>query len=227
MSNLLYYDIDPRVESFSTEKGTELPYYVIQPHQKHSDSIAIIDSPSIKRDDLEGIDALITNLRGVAIGVRSADCVPILLFDPVKNVVAAIHSGWRGTVLRVSQKVIKTMVAEFHTDVSDIKAVICPSIGPDAFQVGFEVVTAFENASFPMSQIYSMRGEKIDGDMSTGHHINLWEANKWLLEQAGIPTSQINVSGICTYQNHHRFNSARYEHNNKCQRIINSIKLIY
>ncbi len=119
------------------------------------------------------------------------------------------------------------MVAEFNTEVSGIKAIICPSIGPDAFQVGSEVVEAFEDTSFPMAKIYSMRGEKIDGDLSTGHHINLWEANRWLLEQAGIPASQIQVSGICTYQNHHRFNSARYERNNKCQRIINSIKLIY
>ncbi len=226
MCNLLYYNIDPHVEAFSTEKSAALPYHVIQPHQKHSDGIAIINSPLITREELEGIDALITNLRGVAIGVRSADCVPILLYDPVQNVIAAIHSGWRGTVLRISQKVIKTMVAEFHTEVSDISAVICPSIGHDAFQIGPEVVAAFKNAFFPMSQIYSMRGEKIDGDLTSGHHIDLWEANRWLLNQAGIPISQIYVSGICTYQNHHRFYSARYEHDNKCQRIINSIKML-
>lgn len=226
MCKLLFHNIDPHVEAFSTEKGAELSYHVIQPHQKHSDGIAIIDSPLTTREDLEGIDALITSLREVAIGVRSADCVPILLYDPIQKVVAAIHSGWRGTILRISQKVIKKMEAEFHTEVSDIKAVICPSIGPDAFQVGPEVVAAFENMSFPMSRIYSMRGENIDGDLATGHHIDLWEANRWLLEQSGIPTSQIYVSGICTYQNHHRFNSARYEHNNKCHRTINSIKML-
>ena len=67
---------------------------------------------------------------GVAIGVRTADCVPVLLYDPVKRAVAAVHAGWKGTVLHISEGVIEAMKQEYGTDPSDLRAVIGPSIGP-------------------------------------------------------------------------------------------------
>ena len=107
--DLLYYDLGPDVEAFTSRRDSVLPYPVIQGHQVHGSRVAIIDRPWMTREELEGYDAFITNLSGVAIGVRTADCVPILLYDPVRRVIAAVHSGWKGTVLKISQGVIDRM----------------------------------------------------------------------------------------------------------------------
>lgn len=226
MQHLLIHDIDNRVEAFSTKKGSELPYHVIQPHQIHMDRIAIIDNPEITKEDLDGYDALITNLRQAAIGVRTADCVPVLIYDAKLQVIAAIHSGWKGTVLRIVQKTISKMIQHYGTSPKNIIAVIGPSIGPDAFQVGEEVVEQFAKQGFPMHQIYTWRGEKVEGILSTGHHIDLWRAVKWLLIESGVKDVNIHITGICTYFNSTMYNSARAERNNKCERIINSIMLL-
>lgn len=91
------------VEAFSTRRDAELPYHVIQGHQVHGCRVAVVDRPDMTREDLDGFDAFVTALPGVAICVRTADCVPVLLYDPVKRVVAAAHSRWKGTVLHISQ----------------------------------------------------------------------------------------------------------------------------
>ena len=104
--HLLYYNIGAGVEAFSTMVGAVLPYPVLQMHQVHGDRIAVITDRQTTREDLRGYDAMITDIPGLAIGARSADCIPVLLFDPVHQAIAAIHSGWRGTVQRISQKTI-------------------------------------------------------------------------------------------------------------------------
>lgn len=223
---LLRYDMGNGVEAFSTMKDSPLPYPVVQAHQIHTDRIALITDPNTTRDQLEGIDAMITRLPNCAIGARTADCVPILLYDPEQRAVAAIHSGWRGTVLLISQQTIKRMQSEFGTRPEYLRAIIGPSIGVDAFQVGEEVVKAFDEAGFPMDEIYEYRGEHIAGDLHTGHHIDLWKANKVLLTEAGIRAENIQIAGICSYTQHDRFNSARWDKNNKTQRTITAIKLI-
>ena len=178
------------------------------------------------REDLEGIDAMITNLKNVAIGARTADCVPILLFDPIHEVIASVHSGWRGTTLRICQKTLLKMKELFGTTPKDVKAIIGPSISVEYFQVGIELVETFQKEGFPMELIYSWGGDVITGDAKTGHHIDLWEANRWLLENAGLLVDNIHISAICTYKNNDKLYSARAEKNNKCGRIINSIKLV-
>ena len=225
---LLKYDMGAGVEAFSTERDAQLPYYVVQPHQVHGCEIREVTDPMTTRAQLEGVDALITNVPGVAISVRTADCIPVLLYDAVHKAVAAVHAGWRGTVQRISQKVIAEMQRRYGTSAADIKAVIGPGIGPDSFQVGPEVADAFCEAGFPMEQILEDCGPKnptADNPMNGGLHIDLWKANRWLLEQAGVKLQNIQVTGICTYQNNHRFFSARRE-GLKCGRIINCIKLL-
>ena len=221
------YNIADNVKAFSTERGAELPFYVVQPHQVHGCVIREVTDPHTTRDQLEGVDALITNVPGVAISVRTADCIPVLLYDPVHQAVAAVHAGWRGTVQMISCKVISEMQRRYGTDAADLKAVIGPGIGPESFQVGQEVVDAFDSAGFPMAQILKDCGPKaptIDNPMNGGLHIDLWKANSWLLEQAGVASANIQIAGICTYQNNDRFFSARRE-GTKCGRIINCIAL--
>ena len=219
------YQIADDVIAFSTERDEELPFYVVQPHQVHGTVIREVTDPMTTRDMLEGVDALVTDVPGVAISVRTADCIPVLLYDPVHRAVAAVHDGWRGTVQRLSQKVIDFMYERYGTNASDLKAVIGPGIGPESFQVGQEVVDAFAEAGFPMDQILKDCGPKVpteDNPMAGGLHIDLWRANEWLLQESGVES--IQISGICTYQNNHRFFSARRE-GLKCGRIINCIKL--
>ncbi len=224
MNKLFRYTISDGVEAFSTERDAELPYYVVQPHQVHGCEIREVVDPLTPRSALEGVDALVTNVPGVAISVRTADCIPVLLYDPVHKAVAAVHAGWRGTVQHISLKVIDRMRELYGTQASDLLAVIGPGIGPDSFQVGQEVADAFAAAGFPMAEILKDCGPKAptaSDPMAGGLHIDLWRANEWLLQEAGVRFVQ--VAGICTYQDP-RFFSARRE-GPKCGRIINVIKI--
>ena len=221
---LLKYDLGSGVEAFSTRRDAVLPYPVIQGHQVHDCKVALIDRPGMTREDLEGYDAFLTNLPGVAIGARTADCIPVLMYDPERRVVAAVHAGWKGTVLHISQKTIAVMAERFGSRAEDLRVVIGPGIGPESFQVGEEVVARFKGAGFPMERIGSFRGEGDGSPMSGGHHIDLFQANRWLLEDAGIPTSHIQVAGIDTYTDASFF-SARRE-GLQCGRIINAIRLV-
>ena len=221
---LLRYPLGKGAEAFTTRRDSAMPYPVIQGHQVHGDRIAVIDRPGLTRADLEGYDAFICKLPGVAIGVRTADCVPILLYDPVQRVVAAVHSGWKGTVLKIAQKTIRLMESDFGCRPTDLRAVIGPAIGPDSFQVGPEVVDKFRDAGFPMPQVWSDRGPGDGSPMSGGHHIDLFRANKWILEQSGVPADNIQISGIDTYTDLSFF-SARRE-GTACGRNINAIRLI-
>ena len=222
--DLLRYDLGPGVEAFSTRRDAVLPYPVIQGHQVHGCRVAVIDRPDLGREDLEGYDAFVTALPGVAVGVRTADCVPVLLYDPVRQVVAAVHAGWKGTVQHIVQKTIGVMEQRFRCTAGDLRTVIGPGIGPDSFQVGEEVVAQFRDAGFPMDRIWSFRGPCGEIPMSGGHHIDLFQANQWLLETAGVPPAQILTAGIDTYADGSFF-SARRE-GVQCGRIINSVRLV-
>lgn len=225
------------VEAFSTMRDAQLPYPVLQPHQTHGTEIFVVDKPSITRDDLQHTDALITTLEDFAIGVRTADCIPVLLYDPICRVIAAVHSGWKGTVRGLSAMVIDKMQQNFASNPSDIVAIIGPGIGPESFQVGEDVILEFENAGFDMRDILIDMGPKKnnvpkpvgtrityeESPMAGGFHIDLWKANRIILEKAGV--RKVSVEGICTYLRNDLFYSARRE-TIKCPRIINSIKLL-
>lgn len=219
---LLRYSLGKGAEAFTTRRDSALPYPVIQGHQVHGDRIAVIDRPELTREDLEGYDAFICKFPGIAIGVRTADCVPILLYDPVQRVVAAIHSGWKGTVLKIAQKTIGLMKCDFGCLPENLRAIIGPAIGPNSFQVGPEVVDKFRNTGFPMTQIWSFRGEGDGSPMSGGHHIDLYTANRWILEESGV--RDIQVFDIDTFTDTSFF-SARRE-GTACGRNINAIRLI-
>ena len=212
------------MEAFTTRRDSVLPYPVIQGHQIHGTEVAIIERPDMTREDLEGYDAFITNLTGVSIGVRTADCVPILLSDSRNRVIAAIHSGWKGTVQKIAMKTIGIMETRFKTDARDIVAVIGPSIGPLSFQVGEEVAIKFKEAGFPMDSIWSFQGPGNGTPMSGGHHIDLWVANKWILLESGVKEENIWISGIDTFLAPDFF-SARRE-GIECGRNINAIRMI-
>lgn len=224
MSELLKYDLGAGVEAFSTRRDSSLPYPVIQGHQVHQNKVAFIERPGMTREELEGYDVFVTTLPGVAIGVRTADCVPVLLYDPVKRVVAAVHAGWKGTVAHITQKTVDMMSLKYGCQAADVRAVLGPSIGPESFQVGEEVAEHFKSARFPMDDIWFFQGKGDGGPMSGGHHIDLWKANRWLLEQAGVQPENIQVCGIDSYTDDSFFSARREGY--QCGRTINSIMLL-
>ena len=172
------------------------------PKQTHSD-IVIVISETTDNDDLIGIDAMITNVKGVCLAVQTADCVPILLFDQEKKVIGAVHAGWRGTVEKLVEKTIKEMVNKYGCNPQDIKAGIGPSIYKHAYEIGTEVIEKVieQFANYKSLLIPSMRDGKAFFD--------LWEANKILLTDNGVKPENIEILGMCSYELDHMFFSAR------------------
>lgn len=225
MAELMTYDLHPDVLAFTAGRGVELPCPVVQMHQVHNVQVARVDSPDVSRDELQGFDALITNVRGVCIGARSADCIPVLLYDPVTRSAAAIHSGWRGTVTGVCRRTITRMEIEYGTRASDMVAVIGPGVCRNCFQVGQEVALEFRNENFEIDRIWDFRGPKVQGDISGGHHIDLPEACRLTLLECGVRADNIQVSGLCTYERTDILYSARKE-GVACGRNITAIKIL-
>ncbi len=219
---ILRYSIGDGVEAFTAMRDAQLPYPVIVGHQVHGNKVALVDRPDMTREDLDGYDALVTNLP-VAIGVRTADCMPILLYDPVHKAVAAVHSGWKSTVQKIALYTVSRMASEYGTSASDLKAVIGPGISRRNFQVREDVSRFFKEAGFPIDRIWSWDGTPDEKSMKGGHHIDLEAANRWLLESAGVLPDNIQSCGICTYDDV-RFFSARRE-GTACGRNISVIRL--
>lgn len=217
------YELGKGVEAFTPFRDSSLPYEVLTAHQVHGVEVVVIDRAEYTRAELEGYDALVTNLQ-VAIGVRTADCIPVLLYDPVKRAVAAIHAGWRGTVQKIVNFTLEKMYETYGTEPENLRAVIGPGISFENFQVGEEVPRLFKECGFPLDLIWKWDGSPVPGMMRGGHHIDLKAANRWLLEESGVVPSNIQVGDICTYDDV-RLYSARRE-GGHCGRNINVIKLI-
>lgn len=182
---------------------------ILVPYQTHEDNILVIDKSFLEKSDLEkvkllnGVDALITNQRRICIGITTADCVPVLLHDPLINVFAAVHAGWKGTVLLIVEKTIETMISIFGCSPADIRAGIGPCISQPHFEVGEEVVQAFAEAGFPIEKI------GVRSQTSGKMHIDLSLANKYSLIEKGVLPEHIETSNLCTFANPDKFFSAR------------------
>lgn len=181
---------------------------LVLPYQTHEDKVCCLDESwktmdeETKRVKLHGVDALVTSLPLLCIGVSTADCVPVLFYDPVQRVVGAAHAGWRGTVKHIVSKTVDVMQA-LGSDPVDIKVAIGPSISQKHFEVGDEVVEAFSSAGFDISDIV-MRN-----NVTGKAHIDLWEANRIDLVNSGVLTSNIEIAEICTVEQNKEFFSAR------------------
>ena len=179
---------------------------LLMPHQVHLAEIAVVDREMLTlpteeiQQKLDGIDALMTNEAGVCIGVSTADCIPVLLYDPIQRASCAIHAGWRGTVQRIAEKAVARMTEVFGSDPQNLIAQIGPGIHLESFEVGDEVYQTFEKEGFPM-ELISKKYEK--------WHIDLPECNRLQLVAAGIPETHIAVSPVCTFQQSDTFFSAR------------------
>lgn len=185
---------------------------LILPRQTHSDKVVAIDTAFMQlgkeeqANALMGVDAVMTNLPQTCIGISTADCIPVLLYDTKLGAIAAIHAGWRGTVAKIVCKTIEEMRKRYGSQPGDINAIIGPGISLDAFEVGDEVYEAFKEAGFLMQKI-ARRYPTADG--GTKWHLDLWEANSLLLQECGVERESIEAAGICTFTRHTEFFSAR------------------
>ena len=173
--------------------------------QTHSDHIAVIESREMcgwdrEEGALRNCDALVTDLTGVALTVLTADCVPILLFDPTAGVIAAVHAGWRGTEKEIVSKTIAVMADRFDSVPADILAGVGPAIGKCCYEVGEDVASHFEACSETFLQREGGR-----------YRLDLPGINREQMLSAGLRPEQIEMSAVCTACNSDTFFSYRGE----------------
>lgn len=182
--------------------------HLITARQTHGTEVRIIDSAFLatpreeQLKSLYGTDGLVTACQGVAVAVFTADCVPILLYEPEKQIIAAVHAGWKGTLHAIAAVAVAKMES-LGANPQRIEATFGAAICQNCFETGDEVADQFTDAGFPMQRIMYRNA-------TTGKaHIDLIEANCHILEKSGLHESSIVKSGLCTKCNPDRFFSAR------------------
>jgi polyphenol oxidase len=154
--------------------------------QVHSGIVVDMNDTSAASDAVEG-DAAVTALEGIMLAVQTADCVPVLIADSGASAVAAIHAGWRGTAAGIAEAAVARLQDRFFIDPRNLVAVIGPHIGVCCYEVGEDVL-----AAMPGCQVFEHKPEW------PKPHLNLAEANRLQLLNAGVPAEQIEISSLCT-----------------------------
>jgi polyphenol oxidase len=201
------------------------PWPLIVNRQVHSDVVHVVRS--IPAQTPAG-DGLVTDVPGIALAILTADCLPVLLVDRKKKVIGAFHAGWRGTVRRIVEKGLGAMRREFGSRPEDICAAIGPGIQSCCYEVGPELKEQFESQfAYARELFHEVQGadavhEKYPllfmnqrapghGDLCLKLHLDLREANRRQLLEAGAPARQISVSSACTACDTQQFFSHRTE----------------
>ena len=161
-------------------------------NQVHGEQFLIIeDAVSCQSLESRQYDAIVTDKPGVAIGIKTADCAPVLLFDRQRKIIAAVHAGWRGTALGIAGKAVRVMAGRFRSRPQDLSAVIGPCIGPCCYEVDEPVFETFA-ASGKTDRVLRPGGRE-------GRWLlNLPLANRLQLEEEGVEPGRISASEMCT-----------------------------
>lgn len=215
---------------------------IVKPIQNHTDEVKIVESkiketePDFNNKEYDKTDGLITNKEGIILGTTNADCILLMFYDPVKNVIANTHSGWRGTIQRISVKTVEKMIKEFGSNPQDIICCICPSIRRCHFEVDKDVKDMFEKEFKDIIVNYKNPQKKNEEDeyeikqkeqhKSIKNSTNViieekiieqkWNIdtvliNKMILKEAGLKEENIIDSGICSVCNSNKIHSYRVE----------------
>ena len=199
-------------ERLGNSIGIELKH-IAKPNQKHTDNVQIVnkkilaDEPDFNLEKYNQTDGLITNKPGIALGSTNADCILIYIFDPIKRVIANIHSGWRGTFQKIGEKAVKKMINEYDCNPQDLIVCMCPSIRKCHFEVGEEVATECKD-------IFEYTGKMDDIMEKTSEdkwHIDTILINRILFKNLGIKEENIIDSGLCSVCNSDIIHSYRVE----------------
>ena len=171
--------------------------HVAMTHQVHGRAVVVLRDGTPRPPGRSEADVLVSNAAGMAVAVRAADCVPLLLADRATGAVAAVHAGWRGTAARAATAAVDALVSEFGAHPSDLVVAIGPSIGCCCYDVGPELVDAFSSAGherYLIDRWFITPG-------SHGHsrlRLDLPGANRDQLIVAGVDSKNIHSSGLCT-----------------------------
>ncbi len=178
------------------------PNQLVFPRQTHTNCVAeLSETPENEPNET---DALITNQPGICLCIQTADCVPILLFDPMKKVISAIHAGWRGTVKKITEVAVQKMISNYGSSPENILAVVGSSIGPKVYEVGNEVVEAVQK-NIPQAE------KTLHKNSKGKFHFNLWEANRQILLLNGVKYKNIEIAEECSFSSSSKYFSARRE----------------
>lgn len=172
----------------------------VDANQAQADQVARVTRAE-RGTRIQGVDGLITNVRGIPLLLRFADCVPILFYDPAHHAIGLAHAGWRGTVGKVVTNTLNAMRDTFDTRPDDLLACIGPSIGPCCYEIGADVRRRVETA-FPDTHELLLRKNGTT-------HLNLWESNAVQLRALGV--RNVEIAGVCTADHTHDFYSWRRE----------------
>lgn len=189
------------------------PADLVAGSQVHGDRIEIVGLKDRGRgaltgqSSLPGTDALVTGVARVPLSSYYADCVPVFLFEPQKKVIAVAHAGWKGTALRIAEKTLKKMADHFGVEPRNCLAGIGPSVGPCCYEIDKKVLDPFKE-SFPGIK------ELVVLSPPGRWRLDLWEANRRTLLDAGLRAENIMISRICTSCHRKKFYSYRGEGGN-------------
>jgi YfiH family protein len=176
--------------------------------QVHGDNVCRVTAEQRGRgalsydDAIPATDALVTDVPGVPVGVFTADCVPIFLYDPERVTVGIVHAGWRSTALCIARKTVERMREEFGSNPADVWAAFGPSIGPCCYEVGRDVYEEFNDEFRYASSLFRKTAQG-------KWHLDLWLANRRQLEDCGMSGERIINPEICSACNSHEYFSAR------------------
>ena len=189
-----------RMRSFRT-LGRD-PHSLYDVWQVHSADVVLATAPHDSSPPELKADAIITDNPQVTLFMRFADCVPILLYDPARGAVGIVHAGWQGTVKRIAAAAVQSMQAAFSSRPGDLIAGVGPSIGPDHYEVGADVIARVRES-------FGEEAEALLPSHGDRTHFDLWAANRLLLEQAGV--THVEIAGVCTACHTHDWYSHRAE----------------
>lgn len=191
---------------------------LVMTHQVHEDGIRVATAADVLPDLLDPIDyrvdGLVTNTPVLALTIYYADCIPVLLYDPVGKAIAAVHSGWRGTSLGIAPKAVAKMTALYGTRPEDVLAAIGPGIGPCCFETHDDVPTALEDRLGPAVRPFCHPLEQAAGKFT----VDLKGIIAWELRQAGLAEEHIDTLPLCTachpelYWSHRKMGDQRGNH---------------
>lgn len=207
------------VKVFPDVSDVSLPDDValVMPRQTHTCNVAVVDEGNME-NDFPDTDALVTRLRRVAVGVRTADCVPILLHAPDIDAVAAIHAGWKGTLGGIVGSAVDCL-KEMGADVANIHAVFGPSICGECYETDADLAHRFVEAGFGAAVMIGA-GQDPLGERDfpeSSHRIDLPYANHILLERSGVNPQHIEHSAVCTRHHGHPWPSWRRDPGTTCR----------
>lgn len=187
---------------------------IAKPNQAHTKNIKRVDkkvkqdSPDFNLDEYNATDGLITNKKNIALASTNADCILMLFFDPVKKAIANVHSGWKGTLQRISVDAVNKMKQEYGCNPQDIICCICPSIRKCHFKVHSDVQEPYYNEFKELEEINKLIAPISGEDRWVIDTVGI---NKIILKQAGLKPENIIDSGICSVCNSDQIHSFRVE----------------